>query len=209
MEIELNSIQFIRSYWNYFLDLESQLIMTKRFVDFDRNNNNTFSVEYLKLLQATCSEIDVVAKIFADKYDANFKKVKNKNIQKWGYVIQSVFSDIEHISVCFNNDYEIIPWKNWRYEQYLDKSNHMRYRLKSGKETPAWWTAYNKVKHERTSNYNNGQMNYVRANLGNLILAMAALYVLEELFLIELNRDGIAQYEKSKLFTFVNNQTIS
>ena len=65
MKSEITTSQFIKSYWNYYLELEDQLIQTKRFVDFDISNYKTFSIEYLKLLQATCSEIDVVAKIIA------------------------------------------------------------------------------------------------------------------------------------------------
>ena len=68
MKSEITTSQFIKSYWNYYLELEDQLIQTKRFVDFDISNYKTFSIEYLKLLQATCSEIDVVAKIIAEEY---------------------------------------------------------------------------------------------------------------------------------------------
>ena len=94
MNTEITQLLFIRSYWSYFIELEKQLISTKRFVDFDKSNNKTFSIEYLKLLQATCSEIDVVAKIMAECFDSSFKSLNNKNIQKWGFVIQTVFPNI-------------------------------------------------------------------------------------------------------------------
>lgn len=201
MEGILKIQQFVRSYWNYFLELEEQLIETKRYVDFGKSNNKTFSIEFLKLLQATCSEIDVVAKIIAEWADPEFKSPDNKNIQKWGFVIQKTYPDVESIAVRFNNDYTIVPWKNWAYEKYLDKNGKTRYRLIKGKETPVWWTAYNKVKHERTSAYGSEQTNYARANLKNLIYAMAALYILETLFLSALARNGNAvTYTKSRLF---------
>ena len=73
---------FIKSYWNYYLELEDQFIATKKFVEFDASNSATYSVEYLKLFQAVCSEIDVVAKILAEEYNPSFKKIDNKNIQK-------------------------------------------------------------------------------------------------------------------------------
>ena len=201
MRVDIDYRQFIKSYWNYFLELEEQLISTKRFVDFDKSNNKTFSIEYLKLLQATCSEIDVVAKIMAEWFEPEFKSLDNKNIQKWGLAIQNAFSNIEGMAVRFNNDYNIVPWNNWAYEKYLNKKGNVSYRLIKGKQTPAWWTAYNKVKHERTSAYGSGQTNYVRANLENLICAMAALYILETLFLSSLNGNGsTVTYKKSKLF---------
>ena len=124
--MEITLTQFIKSYWNYYLELEEQLIQTKRFVDFDISNYKTFSIEYLKLLQAACSEIDVVAKIIAEKFEPSFSKLDNKNIQKWGFVIQKYFKEIQHIKVCFLNDFCITPWQNWEYEQYKDKKNSIR-----------------------------------------------------------------------------------
>lgn len=198
---EISIQSFIRGYWNYFLELEDQLISTKRYVDFDKSNNKTFSIEYLKLLQATCSEIDVVAKILAEWFEPSFKSINNKNIQKWGFVIQHHIQNIDTFAVRFNNDYEIMPWRNWKYEKYQDSKNCTRYRLVSGCETPCWWIAYNKVKHERTSAYGNSQINYVRANLENLIAAMAALYILETLFFSSIDKKGNPfAYSKSKLF---------
>ena len=58
MNTEITSQVFVRSYWNYYIELEDQLLATKRFVDFSDANFKTFSIEYLKLLQATRSEID-------------------------------------------------------------------------------------------------------------------------------------------------------
>lgn len=157
------------------------------------------------MLQATCSEIDVVGKIIAETYDSSFKKVDNKNIQKWGLLVHSAFPDIESSTVLFLNDKEITPWINWDYETYYDKDNKFRYRLKAEKKTPAWWTAYNKVKHERTSPYKEGKTNYSRANLENLILAMAALYIIEMKFIKLLSPAGAATdvINRSKLFSDV------
>ena len=201
MNTEITLRQFVRSYWNYFLELEEQLISTKRFVDFDKANNKTFSIEYLKLLQASCSEIDVVAKIMAESINPEFRKFENKNIQKWGYEILTEFPMLTSVEVCFNNDYTLIPWANWGYEKYNDTKGRTRYKLLKGCETPSWWTAYNKVKHERTSVYDSGQTNYVRANLDNLVAAMSALFILENVFLESLTKnDTTLIAEQSRLF---------
>jgi len=205
MKAEITRQSFIKSYWDYFIDLEDQLLATRRFVNFDKSNNKTFSIEFLKLLQATCSEIDVVAKIISGHFDPSFNPRDNKNIQKWGFAIQANFPNIESIAVRFNNDYSIVPWHNWAYEKNVNKQGKTGYRLIKGKKTPEWWTAYNKVKHERALAYEDGQTNYALANLKNLISAMAALYILETLFLSSLggNSDSIT-YTKSKLFNFVS-----
>lgn len=51
---------FIKSYWEYFLEIEEQFLESKKFVAFDNVNSKTFSIEYLKLYQAVCSEINVL-----------------------------------------------------------------------------------------------------------------------------------------------------
>ena len=193
---------FIKSYWNYYLELEDQFIATKKFVEFDVSNSTTYSVEYLKLFQAVCSEIDVVAKVLAEEYDPSFKKIDNKNIQKWGYYLQSAYPHLETTSVTFNNDYSVYPWQNWKYESYTDKNGAFRYRLVRGKETPFWWTAYNKVKHERTSHFKDGKANYSRANQKNLIYAMAALFVLEMAYLESFIKETRTTYSDSRLFKY-------
>ena len=198
----MNVNVFVKSYWNYYLELEDQFIATKKFVEFDVSNFTTYSVEYLKLFQAVCSEIDVVAKILAEEYDVAFKKLENKNIQKWGYYLQSAYPCLETISVLFNNEFSLYPWQNWKYEKYTDKNGALRYRLLQGKETPFWWTAYNKVKHERTSHFKDGKVNYSRANQKNLIYAFAALFVLEKSYLESIEGETKTPNSESKLFKY-------
>lgn len=82
----------------------------------------------------------------------------------------------------------------------MDRNGCVRYKLASGAETPHWWTAYNKVKHERTSYYQKEKINYHRANLENLISAMSALFVLETLFIKQLSKDDNVNLTKSTLF---------
>lgn len=199
----MNVNVFVKSYWNYYLELEDQFIATKKFVEFDVSNFTTYSVEYLKLFQAVCSEIDVVAKILAEEYDAAFKKLENKNIQKWGYYLQLAYPCLETISVLFNNVFSLYPWQNQKYEKYTDKNGALRYRLLRGKETPFWWTAYNKVKHERTSHFKDGKANYSRANQKNLIYALAALFVLEKSYLESSTEKQELSYSESKLFRYI------
>ena len=63
MPIGITTEIFKKSYWNYFLELEEEFLLTQKYVTFDKLNFNTFSAEYIKLIQAVCSEIDVVAKL--------------------------------------------------------------------------------------------------------------------------------------------------
>ena len=213
MKSEVYWQQFIKSYWNYYLEIEERVLETKRFVDFDKANDNTFSFEYLSLIQAICSEIDVVAKIIAEYYEPEFQSEKIKNIQKWGYILQQVFPDIEQTTVLFQYDMTITPWKKWRYKKTVNAKGKAHYRLADKKETPKWWIAYNSIKHQRTSPYRK-RTNYSRANLKNTIHALAALYLIEKMFLEYLmsteNEQPIdIKISESKLFRLASSLDLS
>ena len=118
---------FVRSYWDYYLELEEEFINTKKYVAFEKANGKTYSLEYLKLMQAVCSEIDNAAKFVASSLDYSFKVDKYTNIQKWGYVLQNELPQILKQKVVFNHDTVIFPWSNWMYEVYRDKKKALRY----------------------------------------------------------------------------------
>ena len=83
---------FIKNYWKYFRELEGEFLQTRKYVEFCEENNATFSIEYLKLYQAVCSEIDVVGKAMAKVANDSFKPDdKQNNIYKWWFEIQDVF----------------------------------------------------------------------------------------------------------------------
>lgn len=50
--------------WQYLITLDSGLKELSRYVDIRSENFNTFSIEFVRLLLAAGSEIDVVAKLF-------------------------------------------------------------------------------------------------------------------------------------------------
>ena len=194
---------FEKSYWQYFLELEEQFLSTKRYVAFDKANFKTFSTEYLKLLEAVCSEIDVVGKEIAHQIDTSFKVSDSKNnIQKWWYVIQDwvVEDDLEPVAIL--NELEFSPWKGYRIEQYVDAKGATRHRLEGDSQTPYWWTSYNKVKHNRTLDDPDTQEKFFnRANLGNLCDAFSALYILEKRYMMSVGgAEDYNRVQKSQLF---------
>lgn len=199
---------FVRSYWDYYLELEDQFLKTKKYIAFDIYNKDAYSVEFLKLMQAVCSEIDVVAKEIASALDPSFKTDRTTNIQKWGYVLQRELPSILQSEVVFNHNIRVSPWKNWLYEQCRDKNNALRYRLKGNSMTPKWWTAYNSVKHYRTKLTDSGQINFTKANLINLINCFAALYILETQYLSTLygEQEPVNGFDNSQLFKYYYEQ---
>lgn len=200
----MTSTQFIKSYWDYYIELEEQFASTQKYVAFSEVNNKTFSVEYLKLIQAVCSEIDVVAKEIATFFKADFANETNPNIQKWGFIIQHSLPNIVNAQVTFCDEIVIRPWENFGYDDYFDKNGVYRYKLAKGCETPTWWSDYNKIKHHRTSKNKNGYENFTLANLHNMIMCYGALYVLEMSFIEFLEENDGTNYAifESDLFSF-------
>lgn len=189
-----------RAHWRFFLELEQEMLATRKYVDFDEKNFSTFSIEYLKLFQAVCGEIDILGKVIAQELDSSFKPDDGKNnIFKWWFIVQSWFDNQKSIEFCRMASFQ--PWAGFEVEQYRDSRGAIRYRLKSGSQTPSWWRAYTSVKHQRTLKDSSGNLNYTKANLGNLCNAFSALYLLEKAFLSELgNKEALAKMGNSVLF---------
>lgn len=192
----MNFETFYKSYWKYYLELEQSFLETERYVSFDKRNYKAFSVEYVKLLQVICSEIDVVAKEIAKYNDSNFN-VRKSNISKWCYELMILFPNVSNQIVMFN-DNKLQPWKSIKYVKYKDAKGNTRFKLDDKHKSPEWWKAYNKVKHQRTTIVKN-EPNYVNANLKNVTDALAALYIIEVMMLNELGKNNKQSYS-SKAF---------
>lgn len=173
--------RFRKLYWNYFLELEHEFAETSRYVSFEKSNSNTYSREFLKLLQAICSEIDVVGKEIASIVDPTFNSNGKQTIKNWGYALQKQFH-LKDYTACFLEDLSLDPWKDWEYEARPSKAGAVNLAVVGGKPTISWWKDYNSVKHQRTAIVE-GTSNFAKANLGNVILALAALFIMETVFL--------------------------
>ena len=194
--------QFIKSYWEYFLELEEQFLETKRFVEFDKANAKAYSIEYLKLYQATCSEIDVVGKEIAVAVNPQFKIDNSTNIKKWGYEVQRKFPMLKDAVVIFNDEDTLHPFQDWEYEQHttIDKNGKSRtgLRIKNEKKPISWWHNYNEIKHRRIGLVE-GTKNFQLANQSNLIQALSALFILESSYIASFTSHSI-EIRSSKLF---------
>ena len=198
--------QIIREYWNYYLDLESQFEKSRRYIDFDASNYSTYSVEYVQLLQAICSEIDVVGKVIAQYNNKDFI-VKDANITKWGFEVQKCFEGLDLKTIYFDNAKEIVPFRKWKYKNGTTKEKPIVL-FDDTYKTPQWWLDYNAVKHARTSIDEKAQIkNYKKANLKNVIYALGALYILNMILLqkfagLDLDSQKAYSVKESSLFTW-------
>jgi hypothetical protein len=143
----------IPEHWNYFLALEDDVMRLSRFVELTDDNSTAYSLEMARLLLVAASEVDVVAKQICRKLDA---KSKAKQIDEYRTEITAAYPDIAGALVHIPKfGLTLNPWEQWAEE---------------GKN-PIWWTANNKVKHHRHTNFSD-------ANLKNSLNAVAGLFLL-------------------------------
>lgn len=151
------------------------MLQTRRFVDFDKENFKAYSLEYLKLYQAVCGEIDSFLKLLAKEQNSNFN-TKKADIQKCWYEVQNWYQTANIKTVSFCKEYDLEPWAGYAVTRSYSKNHRLVY---SG-TAPDWWKAYTSIKHARAVLGDDGNPNYIKANLKNVSNAFAALYVLEK-----------------------------
>lgn len=158
----MTSDEFISIYWSQYLSLEKEFKNTFHYLALDVKNEDSYSQAYAKLMLEIGSEVDVVFKEYCKAIDTSFKS-SYKTVFRYKECIANCKPDfITQPVVIKNYNRILIPWQEW---QTLD--------------SPYWWTAYNKVKHERTSIVAiNGvkQEGFRFANQKNTLLALAGLY---------------------------------
>lgn len=139
-------------YWNYFIALESNLVEISRFIEFSPDNFDTYSIELSHLFLAASSEVDVLCKELCTIVSPSDKATY---IEDYRQILISKIPDITTAFVIIPRySLQITPWKEW-----------------STGKNPQWWIDHNKVKHDRTNNYN-------RANLENVLNSLSALFII-------------------------------
>lgn len=151
----------IKKNWNYFKSLAKQFQQTEQFVDHamdntgNLTNGKTFSNEFAKLLLLSASEFEVIAKdLCAESGHAVYDKANIKEISE---TVLLLYPNI--INTKISTPYQVIkPLATWSITE-------TQFGI-------PWWHAYNKVKHDRTQNFE-------EANLNNCLEVLASLMVLE------------------------------
>lgn len=154
----MNRIEFMRSYWSYYLVLEGKFISTLNYVELSEDNYKTYSNEYAALIQSIGAELDSFFKVFCglSKSTTNIKDYATHIIPKYPDILaQEIHVNAYGIS--------FIPFKDWDENQ-------------PGKSL-AWWTAFTDIKHNRTANMG-------KASLENVMHILGALCLLEMKYLL-------------------------
>lgn len=144
-------------HWQHFLSLEKDFIETLEFVELDDSNAETYSIAYTKLLLAICSEVDVVSKLICKKLSPSSTA---RNIDDYRKEITTNYPSLYTIE-CLIPRYSlnIKPWSSW-----------------SGNDSPCWWQAHNKVKHQRNEHSSLANQKNVKEALCGLFCLLLYLY---------------------------------
>ena len=104
-------------HWNYFLALESDFEKLSRYVEFSENNYGTYSLEMVRLLLASSSEVDVVLKGLCKKISP---RKKPNNITTYRKMIVPEYHKICNMKVHIPRyNLDIHPWDNWLNDRHL------------------------------------------------------------------------------------------
>jgi hypothetical protein len=143
----------IEPHWNYLLALDSDLTQLSRYIEFNAKNYDCFSLEIVRILLAAASECDVVAKQLCEKITPSCGADK---IHAYRNVIVQQLPQIPTFEIIIPRyGISIQPWEE----------------LRQTNGVPFWWTAYNKVKHER-------HIQFHQATLKSGLYAVSGLFVL-------------------------------
>lgn len=141
------------AHWNFFLALEKDLEVLSRYIEFTETNFTCYSLEISRILFSAAAEVDVVAKQLCVKINPTSS---DSNINQYRDEIRTAYPGLQSFKVTIPRfGLELTPWSNWS----------------DATGVPDWWTAYNKVKHHRNTDYHRG-------NLKNCLNAAAGLFVL-------------------------------
>lgn len=156
-------LTFRQTYWNYYMQLESDFFSYCPYCEIDHCNDNAFSVKYLQLLLSVCGEIDTICKRLCKQLDENLDE-ESCGIDDYIAILNRSYHTFSQETVSVRNyEYgEIKPWNSIKYGY-----------------VPNWWKTYNSIKHHRDK-IENGRINYKGANQKTVLSALSALYVLIE-----------------------------
>ncbi|QWF16904.1 hypothetical protein [Lysobacter capsici] len=141
-------------HWHYFLAIESDLVRVSRFVEFHKDNMQTFSIELARVLLATCAKVEVVGKLIAHTHNIRPRKIDQ--------IRDALMSKYPHISAAQvflpRHDLTLTPWSAW-----------------AGNKSPNWWVAYNSLKHDHKDALSHASLASSLESLGGL-LVLVLLY---------------------------------
>lgn len=146
-------------HWEYFLSLESDLEDCSKYVEFTSTNYKTYSIEFAKIILLASAEFDTVAKELCKIINPNIN-LNGINIDVYADMILSRYPKLTTMETKISRyGLNFKPWENW-----------------SRGNSPKWWKDYNKIKHDRTTNFQEANLENAFSSLSGLFIGILYLY---------------------------------
>ena len=158
-------------FWPIYKQIENEFKELSLYIHIDKKQLNTYSIKISDLILRTVSEYENLAKELCKKNSIKFLD-KNKHSKK----IVNFHEYIEKLDQKYEINRKVVTFSYDNAEENFDTGRmpFKKIEIKIGnknKNTWSWYQAYNLIKHDRIKNYR-------KANVLNLIDAMAALFLL-------------------------------
>lgn len=156
----------VLNYWSYAEMLNEELGNTKRFVEPTKDNYNTYSMEYTKIILSACSEIEVVCRLICEIIDDSKDYTSKNNSIKMHGLSKTLFGRFPNIykakqNIPFQHE-AVCPFKEW----------------KNSLQRLSWWDAYNNIKHARYNCFSQSTLINALNSVAALIILNSYLYKL-------------------------------
>lgn len=142
-------------YTKYFAMLEERLKNMEKYIAFEEENLDVFSIECASIINDCCGLINGFCFELCQEKNPSIGKFEIKDYKEYIY---ENFQKEEFVS--FNNSFILQPWEKIITNKLDERSSN-----------PLWWNDYNSIKHS-------GKPNFIKATLKNAISCMAGMFAL-------------------------------
>lgn len=94
----------VTRYWNYAELINEELGKTAQYVEPDKENYNTYSLAYTKIILSACSEIEVVCKLLCQQIDPQKDYVSSEILNKSGNKLVKTWLIWRNYQLCCYRD---------------------------------------------------------------------------------------------------------
>ena len=143
-------------HWHYFIALDSDFATLSRYVAPAEPNLDTYSLEIARMLMAATQESDVVLRQLCK----TLGNTSASNEQAYRAFLPLKIPSFAKITINLpKHNLKSTPFDNWAVNQ-----------------TPKWWTANNKVKHQRDTHFFDASLRHLIDALSGLMISVIYLY---------------------------------
>lgn len=169
-------------YVDYFSMLEERLYNMKRYIAFEEENLNTFSIELASIINDCCGLINGFCTELCLEKKSNYNDNNTRfNIKDYCEMLKSDKYQVE--ALVYVDKFKIQPWEAC-VNNDTDKFNIN------------WWKAYNSIKHS-------GKPNFSQATLKNAFSCMAGMFALLTMYDLKIMGDTMVNWRR--LFSYAGN----